>query len=134
MAESPLQSSAFPILSAAQSTCPLFLFPNPYSLLLVRPVVTLFAMLRQVKSNPFVFIAHPQPDNLIDHEEYHQCPHNRQRPGNRNAYKLVQHLMPVPFQKPGRLPCAEDRINDAVGKNTGQDRSHCSARPVYPKG
>src|ERR1051326_768660 len=62
------------------------------------PVVSLFAMLREVESLDLVIGGNAQPDRHVDDLQDHQRAHDRQDPRDRHTHQLVQQLMRIPLQ------------------------------------
>ena len=75
-----------------------------------------------------------QADDLVHDKEQDQRADDGDAPGNADAGELVEHLAPVAVDGAGGHALAVDRVDDAGGKDAGEQRAEGSAGAVNAEG
>ena len=75
---------------------------------------------------------HPKPNRLIHDEQNDKSAHNRQCPCDRHANRLIQNLVPVPLQQPGRLARPEAGLIPLLAKNPVSSAPSVPPAPCTP--
>src|SRR5262249_2674854 len=83
-------------------------------------VVSLFAVLRDVESFDFFFLAHSQADCKVDEFKEHQRPNECEPPGDDHADQLIADLPPIPIQPSDWLIGAKNRIDGGLREDSGE--------------
>jgi len=64
------------------------------------PIVSLFAVLREIQTLRFLLLRNSKADGHVDDLEDDESTYDRKDPGDDNSYQLIQQLMSIPFQQP----------------------------------
>ena len=95
------------------------------------PVITFFAVLRDIKTLDLMVLGHTQTDERIDHFQDRERSHNRQRSSDPNADGLIHELMCVAFQSAGGKHASagifENGIHRAAGEHAREQRAECAS-------
>src|SRR6185437_1957711 len=88
------------------------------------PIISFFAMLREIKALNLVFVRDPESDRHVHDLEDHQGAYDCQNPGDYNANQLIQKLVGIPVNPAGRqgiaLRILEYGIYYARSKHSGK--------------
>src|SRR5262249_25407069 len=97
--------------------------------------IPLFTVHAGIQALDLLFLINPHTDGGIDDFQNDERAHNRQRPRDQAADKLIAPLCRVALHEPGRLSLPrrvlQTIVDEVRRKNTGKNRAQRSARAMY---